>query len=109
MLKENIMVWVIQEFMMNEDWTEGFKEGFKIGLEEGKRHQNLNPVPSLPSYQPLDMTKGKCPKCGITIGGMMGYVCSSVNCPTFYQTTSHGSAAPDNSVWINGEWASLGS
>jgi hypothetical protein len=70
--------------MMNNDWTEGFKEGFKIGLEEGKRNQNLNPVPYTQPYEPLSMLKDKCPKCGITISGMMGYVCSSVNCPTFY-------------------------
>jgi hypothetical protein len=74
--------------MMNEDWTEGFKAGFKIGLEEGKRNQNLNPVPYTQPYVPLSLMKDKCPKCGITISGVMNYTCSSINCPTFYQATS---------------------
>jgi hypothetical protein len=101
--------------MMNEDWTEGFKEGFKIGLEEGKRHQNLNPVPTINWSERYSALKDKCSKCGITISGAMNYTCSSVNCPTFYQATSSvgipltGSAPDNNSVWINGEWASLGS
>ncbi len=73
---------------MNEDWTEGFKAGFKIGLEEGKRNQNLNPVPYTQPYVPLSLMKDKCPKCGITISGVMNYTCSSINCPTFYTATS---------------------
>lgn len=75
---------------MNEDWTEGFKAGFKIGLEEGKRNQNLNPVLYTQPYVPLSLMKDKCPKCGITISGVMNYTCSSINCPTFYQVTSYG-------------------
>jgi hypothetical protein len=77
---------------MNNDWTEGFKEGFKIGLEEGKRHQNLNPVPYTQPYVPLSLMKDKCPKCGITISGVMNYTCSSINCPTFYTVSSSGGA-----------------
>ena len=77
---------------MNNDWTEGFKEGFKIGLEEGKRNQNLNPVPYTQPYVPLSLMKDKCPKCGITISGVMNYTCSSINCPTFYTVSSSGGA-----------------
>lgn len=36
--------------MSNNDYREGFKDGFAIGLEEGKRHQNLNAVPQYPQY-----------------------------------------------------------
>ena len=122
---------------MSDDYAKGFKDGFKIGLEEGKRHQNLNPVPSLwPTSLPEYQSKDKCPKCGITISGVMNYTCSSINCPTFYQTTSYGAvgmndtaeyakgangpAGPSleeekdqldryNQVWVNGTWVSLGS
>lgn len=114
---------------MSDDYAKGFKDGFKIGLEEGKRHQNLNPVPSLwPKSLPEYQSKDKCPKCGITISGVMGYVCSSINCPTFYQASygavgtndtaayakgavgANGPSEPpdNNSVWVNGTWVSLG-
>jgi hypothetical protein len=123
------------------DYANGFKDGFAAGLEEGKkiveeqwRHDKIKEIEkSIPNpatwrlTQPLTfsaVSADKCPKCGITISGVMGYVCSSINCPTFYQASygavgtndtaayakgANGSAAPDNnSVWINGEWASLG-
>jgi len=120
------------------DYANGFKDGFAAGLEEGKkiveeqwRHDKIKeieksmPRPATwPWTQPLTFSADKCPKCGIRISGVMGYVCSSINCPTFYQASygavgtndtaayakgANGSAAPDNnSVWINGEWASLG-
>lgn len=119
---------------MSDDYAKGFKEGFKIGLEEGKRNQNLNPVPYTQPYVPLSLMKDKCPKCGITISGVMGYVCSSINCPTFYQASygavgtndtaayakgANGPAGPSleeekdqldryNQVWVNGTWVSLG-
>jgi hypothetical protein len=128
------------------DYANGFKDGFAAGLEEGKkiveeqwRHDKIKEIEkSMPRpatwrlTQPLTFSADKCPKCGITISGVMNYTCSSINCPTFYTATSsvgkpltgavgsleyyrtiapgaNGSAAPDNnSVWINGEWASLG-
>lgn len=122
---------------MSDDYAKGFKDGFKIGLEEGKRNQNLNPVPYTQPYVPLSLMKDKCPKCGITISGVMNYTCSSINCPTFYQASyaygavgsdmstssavgSNGPAGPSleeeknqldryNQVWVNGTWVSLGS
>jgi hypothetical protein len=86
---------------MNEDWTEGFKAGFKIGLEEGKRNQNLNPVPYTQPYVHLSLMKDKCPKCGITISGVMNYTCSSINCPTFYQVTSYGAVGAVGSTALD--------
>lgn len=74
---------------MSEDYRNGFKDGFALGLEEGKRNQNLNPVPSYhldPAKLPSVLLKETCLKCGITIGGAMGYVCQSINCPTYYNT-----------------------
>ena len=76
------------------DYANGFKDGFAAGLEEGKKMNDKTYTDGFiegmkktmpPPYVPKD----KCPKCGITISGMMGYVCSSVNCPTFYTVSSY--------------------
>lgn len=118
---------------MSEDYQKGFKDGFKIGLEEGKRNQNLNPVPSYKPWPELNMLKETCPKCGIKISGVMGYVCTSPNCPSFYTASysgiqietslSHGPLESKswptleeekekldkyNQVWFNGQWCHLG-
>jgi hypothetical protein len=118
------------------DYANGFKDGFAAGLEEGKKMNDKTYTDGLiegmkKTLPPPYVPKETCPKCGITIGGVMGYVCSSVNCPTFYQTYSYGavgymsanyepssvgangpvgtSEPPDNnSVWVNGSWVSLG-
>lgn len=89
---------------MSEDYVKGFKDGFAAGLEEGKKMNNKTytdgfiegmkttmpppyvPQPTLPGF--TFEVKDTCPKCGIKINGVMGYVCSSINCPTFYKATS---------------------
>lgn len=82
---------------MSDDYRQGFKDGFSAGLEEGKKlapkqtrlddyvfGQPRPPyVPQYPQYDPRET----CPKCGMKISGVMGYVCSSPNCPTFVQVT----------------------
>jgi len=95
------------------DYQDGLIEGFKIGLEEGKKikersymdgyndgliegmKKTLPPqyVPQLylgpwPSTSPHVSFYETCPKCGIKTGGLTGYVCSSINCPTFMRATS---------------------
>lgn len=111
------------------DYAKGFKDGFLAGVEEGKK---LAPKQTrLDDY--VFGQRDTCPKCGIKISGVMGYVCSSINCPTFFQTHSYGAVygavgsevdyttgavgangpaglePPDNnSVWVNGSWVSLG-
>jgi|SanBayMetagenome_1026888.scaffolds.fasta_scaffold48864_2 hypothetical protein len=85
------------------DYAKGFKDGFAAGLEEGKKlvedrwrkeqikkieddlHKLPKPQPRLDDY--IFGAKEKCPKCGISLSGVMGYVCSSPNCPTFPQVT----------------------
>jgi hypothetical protein len=72
------------------DYAKGFKDGFAAGLEEGKKikddlHNLPKPLPRLDDY--IFGAKEKCTKCGIKISGVMGYVCSSPNCPTFPQVT----------------------
>ena len=67
------------------DYAKGFKEGFAAGLEEGKKLSQ--PQIGWPSPSPYFELKETCPKCGIKINGVMGYVCSSPNCPTYPQVT----------------------
>ena len=76
---------------MNDDYRQGFKDGWLAGLEEGKKELKISkdlekylqkPL-TFPQYDPRET----CPKCGVKINGAMGYVCSSINCPTFYQAT----------------------
>ena len=122
---------------MSNDYANGFKDGFKAGLEEGKKlnQKSYDPwVAPWPTTSPNISLHETCPKCGIKIGGAMGYVCHSPNCPTFPQVTcgpgmamtagavgsvsdnmgswSTGANGPAdqgyNSVWINGKWAELG-
>lgn len=83
------------------DYAQGFKDGFAAGLEEGKKlleekwrldkiaelEKTLpRPQPRLDDY--LFGVKESCPKCGMKISGVMGYVCNSPNCPTFRNVTS---------------------
>lgn len=103
------------------DYAQGFKDGFAAGLEEGKKLQktsvDLEKYLQKPLTFPQYDTRETCPKCGMKISGVMGYVCNSQNCPTFMQVTCNtvGTKGPydgpeyANKVWINGEWAELGS
>jgi len=84
--------------MMN-DYAQGFKDGFAAGLEEGKKINDKTYTDGFieglkktlpPPYVPPGTVWGQsdvCPKCGIKISGVMGYVCNSPNCPTFPQVT----------------------
>lgn len=100
---------------MSEDYRQGFKDGFAAGLEEGKKQQKVSVDLDLEKYlqkpfefppyvpQPNLSVTETCPKCGIRLNGVMGYVCSSINCPTYYQTTCdtsipmHAKAGPQTS------------
>jgi len=69
---------------MSKDYQDGFKDGFAKGLEEGKKLSQ--PQIGWPSTSP-SFSADRCPKCGINISGVMGYVCHSPGCPTFPQVT----------------------
>lgn len=132
---------------MSEDYAKGFKDGFAAGLEEGKKINDKTytdgfiegmkktlPPPYIPPIPPpgpnwipnwtLEV-KEYCPKCGIKISGVMGYVCGAIDCPTGMGGVSYtigstdigkpvtgrvdhtpgynGLSPPDdNSVWVNG-------
>ena len=111
------------------DYAKGFKDGFLAGVEEGKKLNDKTymkgltegmkktlPPPYVPSTLPgytLERTD-TCPKCGIKIGGAMGYVCSSVNCPTYYKTWTGPSHYSDwspvpGTVWAAGSQGAVGS
>lgn len=96
------------------DYAQGFKDGFAAGLEEGKKlvedqwrkeqikkieddlHKLPKPQPRLDDY--IFGGKEKCPKCGISLKGVMNYVCSSPNCPTFPQVTC-GTPMTGQTTW----------
>jgi hypothetical protein len=100
--ERNIVELDTQEYIMSEDYQKGFKDGFIIGLEEGKRNQNLNPVPSYKPWPEIGMMKETCPKCGIKISGVMGYVCTSPNCPSFYTSSYSGPQGKTSSSYSAG-------
>ena len=85
-----------------------YMDGYNDGLEEGKRNQNLNSVPSYypdPAKSPSVLLKETCPKCGITISGVMNYTCQSINCPTYYKTWT----GPGHyNSWIAGSHGAVG-
>lgn len=100
---------------MSEDYAKGFKDGFQIGLEEGKK-QSLNPINEwnkTEQFDPVWVTptsiRETCPKCGMKVSGVMGYVCASPNCPTFPQVTCgvpmHGAVGSNNISYSYGTGA----
>lgn len=71
--------------MSNEDYRQGYRDGFKDGQEAEKN--KVNPYDMSKWRQAPLQVKETCPKCGIKISGVMGYVCYSPGCPTFPQVT----------------------
>jgi len=45
------------------------------------------PMPTTPPTQPVWPGVRSCSKCGISLEGVMGYVCGDINCPTFMKVT----------------------
>ena len=58
-----------------------YLEGRVAQLEAGRN-------PAWPTNPVWPETKSKCPKCGMTLGNVMGYVCAAIDCPTFPKVTS---------------------
>ena len=104
------------------DYANGFKDGFAAGLEEGKKiveeqwrqdrikeiEKSIPEPYKWPSTQPLTFSADKCPKCGITISGVMNYTCSSVNCPTFYTASYSAAVGAVGSMSANYESSTVG-
>ena len=104
---------------MSEDYAKGFKDGFAAGLEEGKKINDKTytdgfidgmkktmPLPYIPQPQ-LDQkwtleVKEYCPKCGIKISGVMGYVCGAIDCPTGMGSVSYTIGSSDTSKPVTG-------
>jgi hypothetical protein len=92
------------------DYANGFKDGFAAGLEEGKKMNDKTYTDGLiegmkKTMPPSYVSKETCPKCGITISGVMNYTCQSINCPTFYRTWTGPSGYND---WTAGSYGSVG-
>jgi hypothetical protein len=64
------------------------------------------PMPTTPPTQPAWPSVISCSKCGISLGGVMGYVCCDQSCPTFmnvWSGTITGSiTAGDTGPYFNG-------
>lgn len=59
------------------EWREGYKQGFEDGYEKARRDlTDTKPV------NPLFNTDPYCKVCGISMKGVMGYVCFHDKCPT---------------------------
>lgn len=43
--------------------------------------------PTIPNWPSVPSIGKNCPKCGISLDGVMGYVCGDTNCPTFLKVT----------------------
>ena len=101
------------------DYQKGLVDGFKLGLEEGKKikDHDLKERSYMDGYNdglvegmkktlpPPYVPKETCPKCGITIGGVMNYTCQSINCPTYYKTWT----GPGHyNSWIAGSHGAVG-
>ena len=89
-----------------EDWEEepvpvqepNITELLNDMVEKFQKQHNYPPMEQTPSfsrpqipYDPLIpttwQTKPQCPKCGIHLSGVMGYVCNDAQCPTFMKVT----------------------
>ena len=101
------------------EYQKGLVDGFKLGLEEGKKikDHDLKERSYMDGYNdglvegmkktlpPPYVPKETCPKCGITIGGVMNYTCQSINCPTYYKTWT----GPGHyNSWIAGSHGAVG-
>ena len=99
---------------MSEDYRQGFKDGFAAGLEEGKKMNDKTYTDGLiegmkKTLPPPYVPKETCPKCGITIGSAMGYVCQSINCPTYYKTWAGPAQYNDWTAGSHGAVGAVGS
>lgn len=63
-------------------------------IDKVSKQHNYPPMEQTPSfprpyikYPTEDDPKPKCSKCGISLGGVLGYVCSDSKCPTFMKAT----------------------
>jgi hypothetical protein len=65
----------------NNDYTNGYRDGWRDGFNEGKK-QEAPYVPYVPQKPQLNKIS-HCPKCGMRLEGVMGFVCASPDCPTF--------------------------
>jgi len=67
-------------------WLRGFEAGVEAMRRDAKKsYQDLKPSVFPITY--YDPPKRSCSRCGISLDGVMGYVCNNKDCPTFLQVT----------------------
>lgn len=66
------------------------------------------PMPTTPPTQPSWPGVRSCSRCGISLEGVMGYVCSDQHCPTFKHTWSGTITSGDTGPYFGGS-SNLGS
>lgn len=54
----------------------------------------ISPNPYVPTIQLPPLGASRCIRCGISLNGVMGYVCTDSHCPTQPRITSIGDATP---------------
>lgn len=85
-----------------KDWLlAAYNEGLREGLATPSVTAPV--IPTWPNPMPCqDMkfgTSTNCSKCGINLTGVMGYVCSDMNCPTFRNVWSGTMIPAANVQW----------
>lgn len=75
-----------------KDWL---LAAYNEGLREGLATPSVNPMPVIPTWpnmpapwQQPSQQPMTCSKCGMNLNGVMGYVCSDMQCPTFARVWS---------------------
>lgn len=93
---------LIEGMMTYRDDTEYVIKWMRAAYNEGvKAASQHEPVPTPPYVQPT-APPTSCQRCGIKLGGAMGYVCTDKYCPTFMQITSKTTSATllnENTNW----------
>ena len=74
----------------NDEYASG-SQPEKMMEEWAKEFDKVGQLPNFArpyiKYPTQNDPKPKCQKCGIALSGVMGYVCSDNNCPTFMKAT----------------------
>ena len=68
-----------------KDWL---LAAYNQGVRDANRHNVFDKLFPNPSVTPVYVQpKRTCSRCGISLEGVMGYVCSDSHCPTFIKPT----------------------
>jgi len=90
-LMETLEAWEEEEVPVQEPDIYDMWDNMVEKIKQQSRHSPMEQTPSFPrpyiKYPTIDNPKPQCPKCGLGLSGVMGYVCSDQHCPTFMKVT----------------------